>query len=116
MAHDAHGEGHKHSAVPYILTYAFLFICTVLTFELATKYDFGRLSFGIAMLIATAKAMSVILFFMHLWDQKGPSRLTLAIAFVFVLLLITMTVADISTRFPLALPPGSFRSIHIGSH
>jgi cytochrome c oxidase subunit IV len=115
MAHDTHGEGHKHSAVPYILTYTFLLICTILTFTLA-QHDFGRLSFGIAMLIATAKAMSVILFFMHLWDQKGPSRLTLAIAFVFVLLLITMTVADISTRFPLALPPGSFRSIHIGSH
>ena len=62
------------------------------------------------MFIALVKAMFVILFFMHLWDQKGPSRLTLAIAVVFVLLLITLTISDAATRFPLALPPGSHGS------
>lgn len=53
---------------------------------------------------------------MHLWDQKGPNRLTMAIAILFVLLLITLTISDIATRFPLALPPGSFRSINVGQH
>jgi caa(3)-type oxidase subunit IV len=114
MAHDAHGEGHKHSALPYVATYIFLFICTVLTYTLA-GHDFGRASFFIAMVIATAKAMAVILFFMHLWDQPGPNRLTMAIAVLFVLLLITLSISDIATRFPLALPPGSYRSLHIES-
>jgi cytochrome c oxidase subunit 4 len=109
MAHDAHGA-HKHSALPYIGTYLFLFVCTILTFTLA-QHDFGKASFLIAMLIACAKAMAVILFFMHLWDQPGPNRLTLAIAFFFVLLLITLAISDVSTRFPLALPPGSFRAV-----
>ena len=58
--------------------------------------------------------MLVILFFMHLWDQPGPNRLTLAIAVMFVLLLITLTLTDAATRFPLAMPPGSHRALHLG--
>ena len=107
-----HGHAHQHSARMYIVTFAVLAVCTVLTFTLAQQ-DFGRWNFFIAMLIACVKASFVVLFFMHLWDQPGPNRLTMAIAMTFVLLLITMTISDIATRFPLALPPGSFRSIHI---
>ena len=73
-------------------------------------------SFIVAMTIAIAKGSAVVLFFMHLWDQTGPSRLTMAIAIVFVLLLITLTLSDAFTRFPLALPPGSFRSVNVGTH
>ncbi|MDB4965342.1 MAG: caa(3)-type oxidase, subunit [Myxococcales bacterium] len=107
MAHNDHA--HTHSARPYILTFMWLCFCTVLTYTLAHK-DLGAWSFAIAMAIAAAKGLSVILFFMHLYDQPGPSRLTLAIAFFFVLLVITLTLTDVHTRFPLSLPPGSFRS------
>jgi hypothetical protein len=34
----------------------------------------------------------------------------MGIAVFFVLLLITLVISDMSTRFPLALPPGSFRN------
>jgi caa(3)-type oxidase subunit IV len=85
----------------------------VLTFT-AAQHNFGSWSFAIAMLIAVVKAMFVILFFMHLWDQKGPNRLTMSIAFVFVGVLITLTLTDAATRFPLAMPPGSHRALHIG--
>lgn len=111
MAHDNnHAHAHQHSAKMYVITFIVLAICTTLTFLLAEK-DFGHWSFAIAMFIAIVKASFVVLFFMHLWDQPGPNRLTMAIAIMFVLLLITMTITDISTRFPLALPPGSFRSV-----
>jgi len=33
---------------------------------------------------------------------------------VFVLLLITLTLTDAATRFPLAMPPGSHRALHLG--
>ena len=32
----------------------------------------------------------------------------------FVLLLITLTLTDAATRFPLAMPPGSHRALHLG--
>lgn len=112
--HDDHGHGaHAHSARMYWVTYLVLATCTVLTYT-AAQHNFGEWSFAIAMFIALVKAMFVILFFMHLWDQKGTSRLTMAIAVTFVLLLITLTISDAATRFPLALPPGSYRSLHLG--
>jgi cytochrome c oxidase subunit 4 len=116
MAHDNHGDGHahQHSAKMYIITFVVLALCTVLTFTLAEK-DLGRWSFVIAMFIACFKASFVVLFFMHLWDQPGPNRLTMAISLMFLATLITFTLADIATRFPLALPPGSHRSLHIGA-
>lgn len=109
MAHDAHE--HKHSARPYILTVLALYCLTILTFMLGVHVSLGEGSFAIAMAIAFTKGMLVILFFMHLWDQAGPNRLTMAIAVLFVILLIVLACADEATRFPLALPPGSFRSI-----
>ena len=113
MAHDAHA--HKHSARPYILTVLALYCLTVLTFMLAVHVNLGRGSFAVAMAIAFTKGMLVVLFFMHLYDQQGASRLTMAIAILFVLLLIVLTCADEATRFPLALPPGSFRSLGVTS-
>jgi cytochrome c oxidase subunit 4 len=112
--HDDHGHGaHAHSARMYWVTYLVLATCTVLTYT-AAQHNFGEWSFAIAMFIALVKAMFVILFFMHLWDQPGPNRLTLAIAVLFVLLLITLTLTDAATRFPLAMPPGSHRALHLG--
>lgn len=108
MANDSHEQAHEHSARPYIFTVIALFALTITTYTFA-KHDFGRLSFMIAMAIALTKGTLVVLFFMHLKDQRGASRLTLIIAVLFVLLLISLVIADLSTRFPLALPPGSFR-------
>ncbi|HEY2744975.1 MAG TPA: cytochrome C oxidase subunit IV family protein [Polyangia bacterium] len=114
MANDEHEHAaHQHSAKMYYITYAVLTACTLLTFT-AAQHDFGELSFFIGIFIALVKAMFVILFFMHLWDQTGPNRLTMAIAVVFVLVLITFTLADAATRFPLAMPPGSHRALHLG--
>jgi cytochrome c oxidase subunit 4 len=113
MAHDDNAHAHQHSARMYYITYLVLAACTVLTFT-AAQHDFGRLSFFIGMFIAVVKAMFVILFFMHLWDQTGSNRLTMGIAVFFVLVLISLTIADAATRFPLALPPGSFRTLHLG--
>src|SRR5437867_1673959 len=110
MANDSHEAHANHSAKPYIFTVLALYGLTILTFELAHRH-LGEWSFVIAMSIAFVKGSCVVLFFMHLWDQTGPSRLPIAIAILFVLLLLALAIADVSTRYPLALPPGSFRSL-----
>src|SRR6266576_1914058 len=102
-AHDDNGHA-EHSATMYVVTFLVLATCTILTYT-AAQHNFGKWSFPIAMFIAFVKASFVVLFFMHLWDQKGPNRLTMSIAFVFVGVLITLTLTDAATRFPLAMPP-----------
>jgi cytochrome c oxidase subunit 4 len=47
----------------------------------------------------------VALFFMHLWDHRGVSRLVLVTAALFVVVLSSLVVADVLTHFPPALPP-----------
>jgi cytochrome c oxidase subunit 4 len=95
-----------HSAFPYVAVWVALIALT------ATTYFTGRMhlehwALPLAMLIAVTKALLVILFFMHLWEQRGASRLVVATSFVFVALLITLTVADVATRFVLATPAGA---------
>jgi cytochrome c oxidase subunit 4 len=59
----------------------------------------------VALVIATVKASLVVLFFMHMWEHGGASRLVLATTLVFAGLLIGLVLLDNSTRFPLANPP-----------
>ena len=61
----------------------------------------------LALAIACTKAAVVALFFMHLWDHRGPNRLVLVTSLVFVALLVGLTLLDNATRFPLANPPDS---------
>jgi cytochrome c oxidase subunit IV len=65
----------------------------------------GRWSLVLALGIAATKGTIVALFFMHLWDQRGASRLVLVTAALFVVVLSSLVVADVLTRFPSALPP-----------
>jgi cytochrome c oxidase subunit IV len=59
----------------------------------------------VALGIAVAKSALVALFFMELWEHRGPSRLVFATSLILVALLIGLVVADNVTRFPLANPP-----------
>ena len=57
-------------------------------------------------LIATAKASLVVLFFMHLHEQRGAPRAYLLLSLGFLLLLLGGVLADGLTRFRAALPSG----------
>jgi len=99
-------EGEHHSALPYFLVWVALIVLT------ATTWYTGRMHLGtwalpLALAIAVTKSLLVILFFMHLWEQKGANRIVIATSFVFVALIISFTVADVATRFPLATPAGA---------
>ena len=87
----------------YAICWLALALLTGLTFALSTLH-LGAWALPVALLIAVTKASIVALFFMHLWDHAGASRLVLVTAVLFVVVLSSLVVADVLTRFPLALP------------
>jgi cytochrome c oxidase subunit 4 len=95
-----------HAGWPrYLLVLAALVALTVITFGLS-YVDTGAWSGAIALLIATGKASLVVLFFMHLREQRGAARAYLLLSLGFVLLLLGGVLADGLTRFRPALPAG----------
>jgi len=99
-------NGEHHSALPYFLVWVALLILTITTY-LTGRMHLGTWALPLALTIAVTKSLLVILFFMHLWEQKGANRIVIGTSFVFVALIISLTVADVATRFPLATPAGA---------
>jgi len=101
----AHSE-HKHPGVRrYVVVWVALLVLTALTVGAARLHIPEPWHLLVAMAIAVFKSALVALFFMHLWDHGGASRLVLATSLVFVALLMTLVLTDNATRFPLANPP-----------
>jgi cytochrome c oxidase subunit 4 len=82
----------------YIAVWAALLVGTFITYK-AAFLDLGAFNAPVALLIATIKATLVALFFMHV---KGASekltKLVIFSALFFLLLLLTLTMADYATR------------------
>src|SRR4051812_33936590 len=93
----------SHGAGRYFLSFLALVVLTGVTFALSTV-ELGAWSLVVALAIAITKAAIIALFFMHLRDHQGTSRLVLVIAVLFVAVLSLLVVADVLTRFPGALP------------
>ncbi len=105
-AHLAAPAPHAHSHVRrYLLVWAGLMILTAVTWGLSSIHIAGGAGVAVALGIASLKGALVALFFMHLYDQRGPNRLVLLTSLIFVALLVGLTLLDNSTRFPLANPP-----------
>jgi cytochrome c oxidase subunit IV len=94
-----------HTTQPrtYLLIFAALIVLTVVTVGLDVLardnvVSVGRLQHPLALLIATVKAMLVILFFMHLWHS---SKLTWTVALgslLWLAILIGYTLTDYLSR------------------
>ena len=105
-AHDAAAGHAAHSHVGrYLAVWGALMALTAATWGLSSFHVPGVAGVALALAIASAKGALVALFFMHLWDQRGPNRLVLLTSLVFVALLVLLTLLDNATRFPLANPP-----------
>ena len=89
----------------YLTVWAALMVLTATTWGLSTVHIPGGAGVAVALGIAGLKASLVALFFMHLYDQRGPNRLVFVTSLVFVTLLVLLTLLDSATRFPLANPP-----------
>ena len=99
-------EGHEHSATPYFVVWIILCGLTLLT-VMTGKQHLGAIALPLALTIASVKSLLVLLFFMHLWEQKGAPRLIIGLSVGFALLLMFFTMADVSTRFVPLTPAGA---------
>jgi cytochrome c oxidase subunit 4 len=81
----------------YYQVFAALLGLTLLTVGIAFL-DLGPLNTIIALIIAIAKALLVILFFMHLRYSSGLIWIVVGAGVFWLLLLITITVSDYLTR------------------
>jgi cytochrome c oxidase subunit IV len=82
----------------YFGIWATLLVFTLITYEAAT-IDLGRFNAAVALGIATLKATLVALFFMHVWHASEKlTKLVIASALFFLLLLLGLTMTDYATR------------------
>ncbi len=98
----------------YAAVWVALVCFTLLTFAISRLHLGGGWGVVAVLAIAAAKSTLVALFFMHLWEQSGANRLVFLTSFVFVALLVGLTLLDNATRFPLANPPGSEGALPAG--
>ena len=105
MAHDAHsGATHVSSVKLLVVVWIALMIGTYLTVT-ATYFDLGALNIWIGLAIATAKAVLVGLYYMHLrWDKPFNSLVFLG-AIGFLMLFIGLALTD-SAQYQVFLTPG----------
>jgi cytochrome c oxidase subunit IV len=95
----AHSEDSKSSPLPtYFAVWIALLFGTGLTYY-AAKLDLGALNAAVALIIATTKALLVVLFFMHLRHAHEKLLKLVVISTVFFLLiLLVLSMADYGTR------------------
>jgi len=77
----------------YLAVFTALLVLTGITVW-AARHDFGALNNVVALGIAVAKAVLVVLFFMHVKYSSRLTKLVVAGAFVFLALLIVGTLHD----------------------
>lgn len=91
-------NGHHVASVRLYLTiFGALIVGTILTVVVA-KFDLGPLNNIVMLAVASAKALLVVLYFMHV---RWSSRLTWVVAgagFFWLLILFTLTMADYMSR------------------
>ena len=109
---EGHGAGeHKHHGLTlggYFIVFGVLIFFTILTYWTAQK-DLGPWNLPVALAIATTKSTIVCLFFMHLWGDTRVNQFIMILSVMFVILMCSLTIADVNTRFPLTAMPGSER-------
>ncbi|HEY0080615.1 MAG TPA: cytochrome C oxidase subunit IV family protein [Pyrinomonadaceae bacterium] len=88
---------HIVSRTVYFVIFGALLVLTFLT-VVAANFDFGAMNDVVAMTIAVAKAMLVILFFMHVRYSSRLIWVVVAGAFFWLGILLVLTMADYLSR------------------
>jgi cytochrome c oxidase subunit 4 len=88
---------HVTSRKVYFAVFAALLIFTYATVAVS-KIDLGRFNTIAALAIAVSKAILVVLFFMHIRYSTRLTKLVVVGGFLWLALLIGLTMADISSR------------------
>jgi cytochrome c oxidase subunit IV len=98
----ASGHDAEHSGRPYVLTWLALTVLTAISYAVSHSAELIEIpdpwGMIVALLIAITKATLVALIFMHLLEERFAVRMTLVLSLVFVVLLISLMVGDVSMR------------------
>ncbi len=89
------------SRVVSVKTYVAVFVALICLTAVTTAVAFinlGPLNTVVALVIAVAKMLLVILFFMHVLYSPRLTKLALLAAFFWLALLLTFTLSDVLTR------------------
>src|SRR5213592_3104684 len=97
MAEEHVPHVHVTSIAVYLLVFLALAAGTVLTVA-ASRFDLGMWNTPIALVIATIKAVLVILFFMHVVHSSRLTWVVIIAAFLWLGVLFVLTFADYLTR------------------
>ena len=89
----------------YVTVFAILLALTGLTTAVA-YVDLGVFNAIVALMIASAKALLVALFFMHLVHTKHRTQLAAGAGILWLAILITLTLSDVLTRSWFPQPKG----------
>ncbi|HMD07257.1 MAG TPA: cytochrome C oxidase subunit IV family protein [Candidatus Acidoferrum sp.] len=85
----------------YILIFAVLMVLTITTVYAATvdlNAYFHSLNVIVALVIATCKAILVILFFMHAYYSSKRTKLIVFAGFFWLAIMLSLTLGDYATR------------------
>lgn len=105
MSADAHSSDHVVSVTIYFAIFAALMVLTAMTVWVAF-IDLGSLNALVALGIAVIKATLVVLFFMHVKYSSKLTWLVVASGFVFLAIMLVLTMSDIVSRGWLGTPGG----------
>ena len=94
---------HIVSRTTYFAIFGALIVLTLATVVVA-KTDLGEWNVVMALTIAFTKAMLVILYFMHIKYSKRLTQVVVAAGFLWLLLLLGLTLSDYLTRGWFNLP------------
>ncbi len=89
----------------YFKVFAALMALTTLTVWVS-YYDLGDFSIAAALAIAVTKALLVILFFMHVRHSPPLTRVAVAGGFLWLVILLVLTLSDYFSRGWLPSPSG----------
>jgi cytochrome c oxidase subunit 4 len=87
----------------YVIIFTSLMVLTATTVA-AAYMDLGPLNTVVALVIAVSKATLVILYFMHLRYSSSLTRLVVAGSFLWLLILLVITMTDYWSRGWLPTP------------
>lgn len=100
-AHISSGDGKVHvhiASVPFYVSIFLGLVCLTVLTVAVSYFDFGPANTVVAMLIATAKASLVAIFFMHLRHDSLFNTLSFLAAFLFLAIFILLTYDDLGHR------------------
>ena len=100
IQHDTHDDSHKSHNGVFITVFVMLCVLTGLSFWIANSHlmENKYVGWGSMMAVSGAKAMLVILFFMHLWWEKTWKYVLTIPAFIMGVLLVMLLVPDVGFR------------------